>query len=459
MKSKFGAIKNLVSLPLLIGRRQKEQWLTDAELAAIRFRRTRSLLETARTAHYYRGVLSGVKASDGNNPLDGVPLLDKKIMRTVGEAAFLTDGDEGLLPIFTSGSTGQPARFLRSPVEEAEFSSRWYRVHSAYGGSFRDTILNIGRGRANTRRGPTKLLRTLGILPAVRNVSVAAPVAESVRILQEMEPQFVVGYAIGVENIAKYIVAQGIRVKSPKAVFCGAMDVTDRCRELVGQAFNAPTVNVYVSNEFGVIGWECPVRREYLHVNDDTLVMEIVDQSGLPVPDGVTGEVVLTSLTLERMPLIRYRTGDVAARIPGKCTCGRGLGLMTPVKGRTSHTIVGPNGELITAPLVSSALSAAKAYQWVGRFQLREQGSSHLRLLVEPIRDPLPAQIEAVMSQLTMTVGPSYRIDLELREELPLAPSGKYQYVVPLPASGPTQGANTGSDPSASSTAPANRGP
>jgi phenylacetate-CoA ligase len=447
----IGAAKTLVSLPLLIARRQKEQWLPRERLAAIRLRRIRVLLDRARAASYYGGILSGINLSEDDHPLESVPLLDKGIMREFGEAAFLTDGNDGLLPVFTSGSTGQPARFLRSTVEEAEFSSRWYRVHSAYGGRFRDTILNIGRVGAKPRRGPARLLRTIGILPAVRNISVAAPIAESVQILEDMEPQFVVGYAVGVENLARYIIAQGITVNPPKAVFCGAMDVTDRCRELVGQAFNAPAVNVYASNEFGVVGWECPVRRESLHVNDDALIMEILDENGMPVPDGTVGEVVLTSLTLERMPLIRYRTGDMAARLPGECVCGRGLGLMTVVKGRTSHTITGPKGEQITAPLVSSALSAANAYRWVSRFQLREQESNCLRLLVVPSSDPLPAQVEVLMSQLTTTVGPSYRIDLELREDLPLAPSGKYQYVVPLPASPGSQGPGNGSDPFASS--------
>src|SRR5690606_6143687 len=122
----IGAAKTLVSLPLLIARRQKEQWLPRERLAAIRLRRIQALLDKARAASYYGGILSGINLSEDDHPLGSVPLLDKGIMREFGEAAFLTDGNDGLLPVFTSGSTGQPARFLRSTVEEAEFSSRWY---------------------------------------------------------------------------------------------------------------------------------------------------------------------------------------------------------------------------------------------------------------------------------------------------------------------------------------------
>jgi phenylacetate-CoA ligase len=417
-------------------RRQREQWLTEAEIAALRVRRTMAVLERARAAQYYKGILSGISPLDADYPLRNVPMLNKSTMREFGEAAFLTDGDDGLVPVYTSGSTGHPARFLRSPAEEAEFSSRWYRVHAAYGGGFRDAIVNIGTTGKKSRRGPATLLRALGILPAVRTVSVTSPAIELVQIVRDMEPQFVVGYAVGIENIASYVVSQGIKLKSPKAVLCGAMDVTDHCHELVERAFNAPAVNVYATNEFGVIGWECPTRRGALHVNEDSLVMEIVDESGRTVPDGTTGEVVLTSLTLGRMPLIRYRTGDLAARIPEKCACGRGLPLMTKVQGRTSHAIVGPQGELITAPMIAGAITAASAYQWVRRFQLREQENNILQLLVQPACDPLPSQVDALQTQLKQAVGASFTVELQLRDDLPLAPTGKYQHVVPLPAQG-----------------------
>jgi phenylacetate-CoA ligase len=378
--------------------------------------------------------------TQGDECLSRLPLLDKRLIVETGERSLLTVGSNDLMPVFTSGSTGHPMRFLRSPREEAEFSARWYRVYSAYGGKSRDTLLNVGRPDAKPRGGAVKLMRDLGILPKIENTSVTAPVEDLVRVFLEFKPDFLTGYSIGIENIADYIVRHGIEARPPKAAFCAAMDVTDRCRQLVTRALNAPAVNVYVSNEFGVIGWECPEQRGSLHVNDDMLVMEILDDDGQPVPDGTFGEVVLTSLTLTRMPLIRYRTGDTAARIPGPCSCGRGLGLMTPVQGRTSHTIVGADGRSITTPVVGYALGLAGADEWVRRFQLREQENRKLVLLVEPHRQPRRRQIESLVAQLARIAGPGYRIDIEMRDALPLAPSGKYQYVVPLPKSGPAAG-------------------
>lgn len=160
--------------------------------------------------------------------------------------------------------------------------------------------------------------------------------------------------------------------------------------------------------------------------------MEILDENDKPVPDGCPGEVIVTSLTLTRMPLIRYRTGDTATRIAKPCSCGRGLSLMTHVHGRSAHTIVGPGGELYTAPTVGSIFKAARAYEWVRRFQVREQEGRLLLILVEAHSEPSTARMEDLLGEMQKTFGPAYTFRIEVRDEIPLAPSGKYQFLVPL---------------------------
>jgi phenylacetate-CoA ligase len=432
---KLGGLASLFSLPLYAARRNREQWLTPAQLANLRSVRVRKLLVAARAAPYYRRILPRSPVTgDADSLFDDVPLLDKTIIREQGHEALLTAGGDGLTPVFTSGSTGEPAKFLRSPGEETEFTARGYRVFAAYGGNARDTILNVGRATVKPRSGAAKVLRDLGVLPEVENVFVAAPVEESVRTVREFKPRLITGYAIGLEKMAEYILEHNLDVEPPKAILCGAMDVTDRCRDVLEQAFRAPAMNFYVSNEFGVIGWECPEERGTLHINDDMLKMEIVGDDGRALPDGSKGEVVLTSLTLTRMPLIRYRTGDTAARIAAPCSCGRGLGRMTPVQGRTSHAIIGPDGQLFTTPTVAAIFTAANAYQWVRRFQVREQPDSRILILVEPHTAPRDSQRRELLAEMARAFGSTYEFILEMQDSLPLAPSGKYQYVVPLPA-------------------------
>jgi phenylacetate-CoA ligase len=428
--SKVTELASVLSLPFHTARRKKEQWLSPASLTALRAARLKSVIEAARGARYYREVLA-------NLPLERLPFLTKRVLAQHGIDAFLTRARAGLLSVTTSGSTGEPTVFLRSPLEEAEFSARWWRVYESYGGRARDTLLNIGRTNPKPRRGAVSLMRRLGVLPKIENVSVAAPIAEAVGTVHDFAPTFITGYASSIERMADYIASAGLDMKPPKAVICGAMDVTDHCRALVRKAFGAPSVNVYATNELGVIAWECPRRPGALHINDDMLILEIVGPDGDRVPEGEIGEVVLTSLTLRSMPLIRYRTGDLAARIPGQCPCGRGLATMTTVQGRTSHTITGPAGQQVTGPLLATAFGACGAYEWVRRFQVHEAADGLLRILVEPRREPHSQDTTQLLAAIERTIGSVFTLQLELIEELPLAPNGKFQFVLPLSSGAP----------------------
>jgi phenylacetate-CoA ligase len=213
------------------------------------------------------------------------------------------------------------------------------------------------------------------------------------------------------------------------------MEVTDRCLEVSGRAFRAPAVDVYVTNELGVIAWSCPARRELLHVNDDCFLLEVLDPAGQPVPDGAVGELVITSLGLAAMPLIRYRMGDMAARLADTCGCGRGLGLMSRVQGRTAHVIPRPQGGVIVTPVVTGLFGRAKAYEWIRAFQLREEPGLRLRLLLDVRQPPTGPQRQALLESLQSELG-DFAITLEIVDQIPPAPSGKRQFLVPLPHAG-----------------------
>ena len=86
-------------------------------------------------------------------------------------------------------------------------------------------------------------------------------------------------------------------------------------------------------------GVECEALNGY-HLREADLLFEIIDtETGRPVPNGYYGEVVFTTLTRRAMPLIRYRTGDIAAFSPSPCACGTILKTMKQVKGRLNNRI------------------------------------------------------------------------------------------------------------------------
>ena len=298
-------------------RLEREQWLSAEALATRRRRRLQRLLIRAAAAPYYRSVLHAADIKDlrqvQRHQFERLPFLDRQLIAQHGLDAFLTVDESRLLSVTTSGSTGTPGRFLRSSLEEAEFSARWRRVYAAWGCGAFDSQVNVAIAGKPGRTGPVALLRSIGVLPPVESLASNAPPAEVLERVQALNPPIITGYAGAIEALADHVLATGARIKPPRAVFCTAMEVTDRCLELAEQAFRAPAVDVYVTNEFGVVAWSCPVRRDLLHLNDDALVIEVVGPDGSPVASGTQGELVVTGLSLASMPLIRYKMGDIAA--------------------------------------------------------------------------------------------------------------------------------------------------
>jgi phenylacetate-coenzyme A ligase PaaK-like adenylate-forming protein len=89
------------------------------------------------------------------------------------------------------------------------------------------------------------------------------------------------------------------------------------------------------------VSCECFEAQAGLHVNEDHFLVEAVDPaSGRPVPDGQRGELVFTTLTKEAMPVVRYRTGDIASLNRSPCSCGRTLVRMSKVAGRKDDMLV-----------------------------------------------------------------------------------------------------------------------
>jgi phenylacetate-CoA ligase len=111
----------------------------------------------------------------------------------------------------------------------------------------------------------------------------------------------------------------------------------------IERALGLAAVNMYGLSE--IIGpgvaVQCREVREGSHVNEDHFLAEVVDpETGEPLPDGAEGELVFSTLTKEALPLLRYRTGDIATLDPAPCPCGRTLARMGAVRGRRDEMLI-----------------------------------------------------------------------------------------------------------------------
>ncbi len=416
--------------------RRHEQWLDPELLARRRDARVRRLAAAAARTSYYRSVFAeaGMRASDLTaDTLSRLPLLDKRELHAAGPLDMLSEPPDGLSPVTTSGSTGQPLRVLRSRRDQAEVSAVWSRALHAFGHGFFDRQVNVSTGQAVAKSGPVVALRRAGLLPHIHHLSSFDAVDEQIATLRRIRPHTFSSYAISLELIAERVLELGLTDLRPRVVFSAAMPLSDRGREMAERAFGVRPLDLYVAAELGPLAWECPDRRGALHLNDDVQIIEILDDDGRPVAPGEVGQVVVTQLHTLAQPLIRYRLGDLAARLRERCPCGRGLALLTPVQGRTRHVIRTPGGRVLYGMMISTVV---KPFKEVRRWQLRQTAKDALRLLVVPSDEWRPDVAGVIARQLTERFGPGLRFDVEAVEEIPLAPSGKLQTIVPLESEG-----------------------
>ncbi|AXV40882.1 phenylacetate--CoA ligase family protein [Methanobacterium sp. BAmetb5] len=126
-----------------------------------------------------------------------------------------------------------------------------------------------------------------------------------------------------------------------KSIGFGAEMWTEEMRQELQKRFNAPAYNIYGLTEImgPGIALECPVQ-DGLHVMEDHFYPEIIDSETQEVlDDGEKGELVLTNLTREGMPIIRFRTKDVTSLQRNSCSCGRTMVKMDRITGRTDDML------------------------------------------------------------------------------------------------------------------------
>ena len=163
------------------------------------------------------------------------------------------------------------------------------------------------------------------------------------QIMQDFRSTVLATTAAFALHMAETLERQGLDPSSLhlRLILLGPDPLAESTRKRLEAAFQIPVYGLYGVNEMvepGVAG-ECPAQ-DGLHLAEDQFLAEIVrPATGEPVPAGHEGELVLTTLTAEAYPLIRYRTGDITVLREAPCSCGRTSARIAPILRRTDHRL------------------------------------------------------------------------------------------------------------------------
>jgi phenylacetate-CoA ligase len=168
-----------------------------------------------------------------------------------------------------------------------------------------------------------------------------AQIGDLVDALNAFRPEGVNTYASTAALLAERQLAGELRI-APRVVVTNGEVLTTEMREQVAAAFGRTPFNCYGATEAGFMAFECD-RHAGLHVLEDQVLLEIVDDEHRPVPDGEPGSrLLLTNLFNRTQPLIRYELNDLVTVSPEPCSCGRPFPLLSSIEGRSDDVLEMP---------------------------------------------------------------------------------------------------------------------
>ncbi|MEJ2363204.1 MAG: phenylacetate--CoA ligase [Deltaproteobacteria bacterium] len=202
-----------------------------------------------------------------------------------------------------------------------------------------------------------------------------------------------------------------------RIAFLGAEPHSEETRQRVERYFGVEAYNSYGLSEMNGPGvaFECQEKMG-MHIWEDAYLVEIVDPQTLePVETGQEGELVLTTLKREAMPIIRYRTSDLARILPGPCPCGRTHSRLARIMGRTDDMLI-VKGVNIFPMQVEQALMG-----------IHEVGQNYLIILeradgMDAMRIQVEVRSEIFREDMRYLKGLEQKITHELRNELLVTP-------------------------------------
>jgi phenylacetate-CoA ligase len=415
---------------------RSERW--DRErLDALRLERFRQVVASAyEHTPYWREVMDerGIRP-DEIDSLDDVrrfPLLVKDTLRQRREEMSWRDAGSRVKLVRTSGSTNEALQFYTNSTREAHINAARMRGHEWIGVRRGDREMYFwGSPVELSKQDRVKRMRDWLVNDGLTDgFELAADrVGDYFEYWKRWRPKCLFGYPCSFTLMASMAAAAGIDLAELSRlgleVICTTSEMlTDVDRQIISKAFGVPVYDSYGLREGGLVGHECG--EGTMHCVEEQLILETIDPQTLETTEG-EGELVLTNIVSDVMPVIRYRTGDIVTLTGERCACGRTLRGIDISGGRAVDFVVTKDGRWFAG---YSFIYICRSVKGIVKFQVHQERQGQLRVLLVT-DESFPAdgarQVrEAALARLRS----DEEIIVEQVDDIQPAPSGKYRPVI-----------------------------
>ena len=324
----------------------------------------------------------------------------------------------------TSGSSGHPGFFLFNEQEWATVIASFARGQEWSGA--RVNLLHRRKMATVASISPWHMSSQVAVTaktpltPSIR-IAASSPLEDIVKQLNVWQPDLLIAYASMARILAEEQLAGRLHI-SPDKVFTSSEVLTNETRRRVKAAWGDEPFNQYGATETADIAAEYDACR-HMHVFEDLLLVEVVDEKYRPVPRGEYGaKLLLTTLFSQTQPLIRYEINDSVRWSPEPCPiCGLPFGVIEGIQGRVEDALSMPaakGGQILIQPLVFNRVMDILP---ISGWQVVQEVDSSLTVLLSGTRNGTHDE----------TVANAIR--KELTSEGVLVPPLKIQRVVEIP--------------------------
>jgi len=262
--------------------------------------------------------------------------------------------------------------------------------------------------------------------PSIR-IAASLPLENIVKQLNKWQPDLLIAYASMSRILAEEQLAGRLHI-APEKVFTSSEVLTDETRRRVKTAWSDEPFNQYGATETADIAAEYQVCRR-MHVFEDLLLVEVVDQQYRPVPHGEFGtKILVTTLFSSTQPLIRYEINDSVRLSAEPCSiCGLPFAYIDGVQGRVEDALSMPaakGGQILIQPLVFNRVMDILP---VSGWQVIQETDSLLTILLSGSRNGIydEALSESIRKELASEGADIPQIKIQRVIEIPKNASGK----------------------------------
>lgn len=414
---------------------EANQWRSRDEIADLRWQKLARLLRYCYAeVPYYRRCWDalGIAPDDIRDEADfaRLPVLTKDDIRAHADDLVARGWRGRLTYKATGGSTGEPLRFgYTHESYERRIAAMWRGYAWAGARMGRRTLYLWGAPTGTPLRAHDLKDRAYHALFNRRMLNafeMSEPrMVEYADEIDRFRPEIIVSYVAPIVRMAEWIVASGRTPHRPAAVLSAAEALHDSQRALIERAFGCPVFNTYGCREVMLIAAECE-RHDGLHLSADHLHVEIHAPQA-SASGAMVGEILLTDLHNEGMPLLRYANGDLATAADGDCACGRGLPRLQRIDGRKLDTLRTPDGRLLPGEFFVYAFLGIPHLR---RYQVIQRELRAIDVYVVPDAGFGPADEAAIRTAILNVAGPTVVVRCHLVEDIASSASGKFRVTI-----------------------------